>query len=300
MAAVKEDVSVSQWDSDQPCQVLTQLFPGGLEDPDHLRELAPEGWERSPLRLVFHPTLEQAYAEAVALHTNIQELRQPGAQPTAAAPPSFEQIRQEYRDEPLRPREEYADLIGYCLWDIFSDGHDVWTAEGVQVDLGSFRGAAGLIAEFRQFASAAKDEFRRGWDYLDFYMGTIFVRGRADCTPVYELIFRRMYRLGLDWRYAHPRLGLVEFGDPEDFPDETGAPEWMGYDPSKAIGREQERRRRREATAELQEALDQAYRESVQEARKNPPPRTVQAYRNVYGRWPDGGPPEETPWLRGL
>jgi hypothetical protein len=164
MAAVREDVSVSQWDSDQPCQVLTQLFPGGLEDPDHLRELAPEGWERSPLRLVFHPTLEQAYAEAVALHTNIQELRQPGAQPTAAAAPSFEQIRQEYRDEPLRPREEYADLIGYCLWDIFSDGHDVWTAEGVQVDLGSFRGAAGLIAEFRQFASAAKDEFRRGWD----------------------------------------------------------------------------------------------------------------------------------------
>lgn len=280
--------------SDESWQVLSQLFPGGLEDPGLLRELAPEGWDRSPLRLVFHPTVEQVYAESVAIHNNIQRLRRPGAQPTP--PPSFEQIRQEHRDEPLAPREECADLIGRCLWDIFSDGHDVRTADGVEVDLGSFRGAAGVIAEFRQFASTGKGELSRGWDYLDFYMGTIVVRGRADCTPVYALIFRRMHRLGLEWRYVHPRLGLVEFGDPEEFPNETGAPEWLGYDPSKAIAREQERRRRRQATAELQEVLDQAYRESVEEARKHPPPHTVQAYRAVYGRWPAGWPPEETPW----
>lgn len=276
---------------EQSWNLLTQLFPNGLEDSALIQELAPEGWEESPLRHVFHPTVEHAYAEAVRIHTNIQRLFPAGARTHETAPPSFDEIRRQYREGPVRSREECADLVGLCLWDIFSDNHEVFTAEGVLVDLGSFRGAAGSIADFRNMGSDSGGGARGAWDYVDFYMGTALMGHRADLTPVYELIFRRMKRLGLDWRYVHPRLGIVELGSLDDFQERSDKPDWLGYDPSKAFAREQERKERRQVIAELQELLDRAYRESVEEARRKPPPRTVQAYRHIYGHWPEGWPP---------
>jgi hypothetical protein len=276
-------------------ELLIQLFPDGLEDSALIEELAPEGWERSPLRHVFHPTVEQVYEEAVRIHTNVQKVLPAGARMQETAPPSFEEIRREYREEPIRPREECATVVGLCLWDIFSENHEVYTAGGVLVDLGSFRGAAGFIADFRNRHGRSAEGIRRAMNYMDFYMGTAFVGRRADLVQVYELIFRRLKRLGLDWRYVHPRLGLVDFGSLDEHEESSGKPDWLGYDPSKAIARELESKRRQREVAELRESLDMAYRESVREARKNPPPRTVQAYRHVYGRWPSGWPPEETP-----
>lgn len=276
---------------EQSWNLLTQLFLNGLEDSALIQELAPEGWEGSPLWRVFHPTVEQVYAETVRIHTNIQKLLPAGARIQETAPPSFDEICRQQREEPVRPREECADLLGLCLWDIFSDNHEVFTAEGVLVDLGSFRGAAGFIADFRKMGSESGDDPRWTWDYMDFYTGTALVGHRADLTPVYELIFGRMKRLGLKWRYVHPRLGIAELDSPEDFQECSEKPDWLGYDPSKAFAREQERKQRRQEVAELHELLDRAYRESVEEARKNPPPRTVQAYRHIYGHWPEGWPP---------
>ena len=89
---------------------------------------------------------------------------------------------------------------------------------------------------------------------MDFYMGTALVGHRADCTPVYELIFRRMKPLGLDWRYVHPRLCMIELGSLDDFQESSDKPEWLGYDPSKAFAREQESRQRRQAIAEQKNA----------------------------------------------
>ncbi len=272
-------------------RILLQLFPLELEDPLLLQELAPEEWDRSPLRLVFHPMVDQVYEEAVRIHTNIQELLSARERTGAAPPPSLEEIRREYRAEPSQPRTECGDLVGLCLWDVFSDNHDVFTAEGLLVDLGSFRASAGFIADFRKMGSELGGGRRGTWDYVDFYMGTTLVGHRADLTPVYELIFRRMKPLGLDWRYVHPRLYLVELGGLADLQEDSDKPEWLGYDPSLAIAREQERRQHQQATAELRELLDKGYQDSVEEARRNPPPRTVQAYRHIYGRWPDGWPP---------
>jgi hypothetical protein len=46
--------------TDEECwRLLLHLFLRGLEDPLLLQELAPDGWEQSPLRLVFHPTVDQ-------------------------------------------------------------------------------------------------------------------------------------------------------------------------------------------------------------------------------------------------
>ena len=49
------------------------------------------------------------------------------------------------------------------------------------------------------------------YDYMSFYLGTSWVSQRADLTPVYEMIFRRLRRRGLDWIYHFPRLYAVDF-----------------------------------------------------------------------------------------
>ena len=53
---------------------FTRLFPHGFAGQDVLDDLAPEGWGASPLVAVFHPSLDQAYAEAVQFHRNLQAL----------------------------------------------------------------------------------------------------------------------------------------------------------------------------------------------------------------------------------
>ena len=105
-----------RWTEEQSWQLLTRLFPRGLEDALLLQALAPEGWERSPLRFVFHPTLDQVYEEAVRFHTNIRELMREREPMHETPPPSLDEIRREYQENPLRPREECADLLGRCLW----------------------------------------------------------------------------------------------------------------------------------------------------------------------------------------
>jgi hypothetical protein len=44
-----------------------RLFPLGFAGPDVVQELAPDGWETSPLLAVYHPSLEQTYDEAVRM-----------------------------------------------------------------------------------------------------------------------------------------------------------------------------------------------------------------------------------------
>jgi hypothetical protein len=52
---------------------------------------------------------------------------------------------------------------------------------------------------------------------MDFYMGSFWVSERADLTPVYGMIFRRLKDHLLDWRYRFPELHLIEF--PAERPD---------------------------------------------------------------------------------
>ena len=54
-----------------------RLFPQGFAGADVLGELAPEGWEKSPLVAVNHPSVEQCYEEAVWSHRNLCSLRGP-------------------------------------------------------------------------------------------------------------------------------------------------------------------------------------------------------------------------------
>ena len=54
------------------------LFPQGFGGVDVLQELAPDGWENSPLLAVFHPSLVQVYEEALRLHRNLCAMRAAG------------------------------------------------------------------------------------------------------------------------------------------------------------------------------------------------------------------------------
>jgi hypothetical protein len=54
--------------------LFEHLFPNGLDDRTFVEELAPEGWDRSPLLLVSHPTAEQVYEESLRIRENLQQL----------------------------------------------------------------------------------------------------------------------------------------------------------------------------------------------------------------------------------
>ena len=161
-----------------------------------LAEVAVDGWEQSPLLACFHPSVEQVFDESVQLHRNLEALR--NARPrrdsggetdeTPSSEPTLEEVRCGYQPDPVKPQEELTELIGLCLWDVFSDNHDVIAADGRAVDIGSFRGAGAFLDEH---LSRGQDRLREG-DYLRFYLGTIWISRRADLTPVYAMIFRRV------------------------------------------------------------------------------------------------------------
>ena len=173
-----------------------RLFPHGFAGADVFAEIAPEGWDQSPLLACFHPSVDQRYEEAVQVHRNLEALRNARGRldsnaqgdESRSSQPTLEEIRGEYRPTPVRSHEEVTELVGLCLWDLFSDNHDVIAADGRAVDIGSFRGAGAFLDEH---LTRGQDRRREG-DYLRFYLGTIWISRRADLAPVYAMIFRRL------------------------------------------------------------------------------------------------------------
>lgn len=282
---------------------LGNLFPGGLKDAVLIAELCPEGWEKSPLYACYHPAPEVVYREHIAFTRNLRSLfprkRETVAGEVALTPEEPERTFAEFLaahppdDTPPSAEaaiHEPAELLGLCLWDVFSDNHDVIAADGRIVHLGSFRGSAGMISDFSQGTAGGENDGEDWWSdrgegYMDFYMGTSWVARRADLTPVYRLIFRRLKSLGADWRYSFPRIHIIDFGSRED--DDS-----LPYDPSAALQREADGRKRAAETARMRKQLDRDARTAMRKARTGPPPSTVRAYQEVYGKFPQGWPPD--------
>lgn len=153
------------------------------------------------------------------------------------------------------------ELLGCCLWDIFSHNHDVIGPDGRAYHLGSFRGTGDFLAD--RMAAVYDDP---GFDYIDFYMGTL---GEDDHGPVYEWIFRGLKDAGCDWIYSFPRIQLLRLGEPAPADGSTDDDD---------------------AAREFAASLDRAHEEAVRKARERPLPALVAAYRRVYGRLPEGWP----------
>jgi hypothetical protein len=341
--AVNNDPEL-RYSHDERRALFAELFPNGFDGADVLAELAPDGWERSPLVAVFHPSPERVYEESVRMHANMEQLIASRAKAGSEGeenvekgggerrePPDLEKIRAEYQAEPIDAPRELRELVGRALWDVFSDNHEVIGADGRVVDLGSFRASGGFLAEvvncslghpagaaedmeiarlkrmigvnsfekMLESLAAAEAEAEQGenriYSYIDFYMGTQMMAGRADLSPVYRLIFGRLKRAGCDWRYHFPRLMLVDLRPlQQEMKEQQQAdePAWSEYDPSAAFAEQQEESAHAAEVAETRAKLDESYRESVEAARKRPPPTTVAAYRDVFGELPEGWPPE--------
>ena len=282
---------------------LGSLFPGGLKDPVLIGELFPDGWEASPLFACYHPSPEVRYAESLEFSRNLKRLfslrRSKTGESAEVSPDEPEPTFEEFlANNPASNREvsaeqaidEPAELLGLCLWDVFSDNHDVIAADGRIVHLGSFRGSAGMISDFFEGFPRSADDADDGWDtrgcgYMDFYMGTGWVGRRADLGPVYRLIFKRLQAHGADWAYAFPRIHVIDFGSREE---DSGT----DYDPSAALEKEAERKARAEELRQMRRKMDHDTLSAKREARRNKPPATVRAYQDVFGSFPAGWPPD--------
>jgi len=268
-------------------QLFDSMFPQGVSGPDVFHELAPAGWDQSPFLAVFHPSIDQVWKETVDMHANLAALSW-GSRGKAAAkkrkakkPPTREEIALGWKETPVDERSEIADVLGRCLWDIFSDNNDVVSEDGRVVHLGSFRGSARFIADLisEQIAGLARN-------YMDYYMGSIWISGRADLGPVYRLIFSRLKAHNFDWKYAFPRIHLIRFDKPEVSNAGPG-----DYSPSQSFERESEQAKEDAEHARMVAELDEIDAKARAEARSVPPPATVAAYAEVFARFPLGWPP---------
>lgn len=110
------------------------------------------------------------FEESVQLRRKIEALRNARPRPnssrqadeTSSPEPTLEEVRGKYQPNPVQPYEELTELVGLCLWDVFSDNDDVIAADGRAVDIGSFRGAGAFLDEH---LTRGQDCWREG-DYL--------------------------------------------------------------------------------------------------------------------------------------
>jgi hypothetical protein len=218
----------------------------------------------------------------------MRKLRRPDAQGSVPPEPTLDEVAKSFQERPIEPEREVRELVGQCLWDVFSDSHEVVAPDGRVLDLGSFRGSGGFLADVLNRQSGAEH-----YDYMDFYMGTIWLAQRADLTPVYRMIFGRLRGRRLDWIYHFPRIHAVDMRPLKEALDreEKNEPDWLNYSPSEALAKEEEQKEHDQKLAELRESLDEGYREAIEEALNAPSPATVRAYEAVYGHLPRGWPP---------
>lgn len=270
--------------------LFDRLFPHGFAGSDVIAEVAPEGWEQSPLLACFHPSADRLFEEQLRMHRNLESLtrhvrnRQSDAETRAPlTAPTLDEVRRDYNPQPIRQDEEVTDLVGSCLWDVFSDNHDVIMVDGRVADIGSFRGASAFLDEY-----LTRDN-RQGWsrgDYLRFYMGTAWISGRADLTPVYAMIFHRLRSVGADWVYHFPEIFLVDFSAHRE-----EDPQSMSYSLSEGAATELNAHKQRAELERLRADLAASNARAREEAMDHPPPAIVCAYRLVYGCDPRGWPP---------
>jgi len=204
-------------------ELFDRLFPLGVAGSDVLEEIAPERWENSPLLACFHPSAEQLHQETVQIHQNIERLRltsrerEPSdLESPSSLEPTFEEVRAEWKETDIDISKEVTELVGMCLWDVFSDNHKVIAADGRIADIGSFRASSAFLDDW---IAQRADRDRKG-DSMRFYMGSIWIRGRADLSPVYRMIFRKLKAAGANWENHFPELHKVDEQTPHAPPPE--------------------------------------------------------------------------------
>lgn len=246
--------------------------------PDALiSKFAPDSWERSSLFVAKYPSPQERYERNLQMHRNIESLAKKAGR--SLPEPRLE----DFENEPLpiseSPLEDLLDLLGDCVWSVFSENHDVLAIDGAVYHLGSWRGSGRFIADFINEHYPVNGKY----GYLDFYMGLLYDEDRAKCASIFRYIFEVLKQEGCDWRYSFPGTGVVSFAQPP----QAGA-DPANYDPAAALQAEMEYEAKQREVADLQARLDKEREEEMEAARYKAPPAAVQAYRDIFGKWPEG------------
>ena len=246
-----------------------------------------DSWKKSSLYYIKHPTSEQLYEEAMRIHNNLKSLIRSNDKNAESVPPKLEDFVENNLEDETKPYEEFVEILGLCLWDIFSENHEVIAANGKIHDIGSFRGAAGFIANYINTHIKGIDI---NYDYVDFYLGSAYISTRADLTPLYEEIFKGLKSAGCNWKYSFPKMQIIDLANFPNSPKFENQNDFLNYDPEKSILEELEIKQQKEKIEKLRETFEKDYREAVKRSKHEPLPRTVLAYKIVYKQLPDGWP----------
>ena len=247
-------------------------------------QIAPKGLKKSDLLFFLHPTPEQQYEEHIRIRENINRLTKKSKQEDRKAKIS------DFKQDDLSDISEYDEflyVLGLSVYDIFSNNHEVIGNDNKIYDFGSLRGSGGFIADF--FNDNCPDNSKK-YNYIDFYMGTIWIKERGDLTPIYEYIFRKLKDYRCDWKYSFPRMYLIGIQKSFDPSDEDNL---KNYNPETAVQKELELTEKDKQTKKFQEELNKIYKEEYENAKYKPLCPMVQAYKNIYGQLPNGHPQKE-------
>ncbi len=265
--------------SDLECiDILKYIFKNALQ---FYNKIAPNGLINSEYILFLHPTPDQQYEEYIRINDNLNRLTKN---------PKKEQKKvdiSDFKQDELTEISEYNEflyILGLSTYDIFSNNHEVFAKDNKIYDFGSLRGSGRFIADF--FNKHYPDNSGK-YDYIDFYMGTIWIRERGNLTPFYEYIFQKLRDWKCDWKYSFPRMFLV---DPKKIFDDSSNTKIEEYKPEKAIQEQLELSDKDKQTQKFQDELDKIYNEEYDEAKYKPLSQIVQAYKNIYGLLPKGHP----------
>jgi len=97
-----------------------------MANTDLINSLVSNGWEESPFKYAFHPTPERRYEEYIGMMRNLKKLsREKDSKIQNEDLPGFDEFCMDLPDEEVDPDREFIEIMGLCLWDIFSDNHEV-------------------------------------------------------------------------------------------------------------------------------------------------------------------------------
>ena len=246
-----------------------------------LEVIAPNGWRNSVYVHFCHPTPEQQYRENIDQIKNINKIAKNHISVEDFNPDKY--ILDDLTN--ISEDQEFQYVLGLSVYDIFSNNHEVYSNDNEVYNLGSFRGSGTFIANFLN----SKNSGNKTYDYLDFYMGTIWIENRSDLLPFYEYIFQILKNEGCDWEYCFPRLYLLDLNSNDNIDVEDS----VNYKPEESLTKEIEILNNEKENEEFQHELDLAFEEDFENAKYQPLIPVVQAYKNIYKRLPQNHPQKE-------
>jgi hypothetical protein len=262
-------------------EFLNRLFPHGVAGRDVMSEVAPDGWKRSPMLAAFHPSVEQVFKEELrwcrdfeSQHNELRRDDDPKAEYVRVPRPKLRHVRRQWQPQPVRPGDELNELMGLCLWDVFSDGHVVVAGDGRAADFGPFCESSNFLDQYvgGEICSSGRKCFGFSW-------GTHTLAKRADLTGVFAMIFRRLRSAGAEWVYR----GWADFVISHTRHEWASAPS-----PVEPVSRVANRKR--EEDDGRRRKVDTMIARAQEWIRNRPTPATVRGHRMAYGRDPRGWP----------